>query len=89
MAAPAEAARWEGGGTHPALASSSEEAAAAAAAVGEDGALALGELDYTSQRLSLAGLEKELEVFADSDLLRAILDQGAAGARGRAAPPLQ
>jgi len=36
----------------------------------------LGELDITSDRLSLNGLDRELETFADGALLRAILDGG-------------
>lgn len=43
----------------------------------EEEALALGELDITTESLSLAGVEKEIEAFADSEVLRAILDQGA------------
>lgn len=42
----------------------------------ETDALALGELDITTEKLSLAGIEKEIEAFADSEVLRAILDQG-------------
>ena len=41
--------------------------------------LALGNLDITTEQLSLAGLEKELEAFSDSEVLAAILDQGAPG----------
>ena len=39
-------------------------------------ALALGELDITTDSISLAGIETEIEAFADSEVLRAILDQG-------------
>ncbi|KAL4421397.1 hypothetical protein ABPG75_010688 [Micractinium tetrahymenae] len=46
-----------------------------AAAAGGD-ALDLGALDLTTEQLSLAGIEKELESFGDSEVLRAILDQG-------------
>ncbi len=45
------------------------------------------ELDITTQKLSLAGIEKELEAYADSDVLRAILDQGAGGGRRELALP--
>jgi hypothetical protein len=44
-----------------------------------DCSLALGQLDITTEQLSLAGIEKEIEAFGDSEVLRAILDQGAAG----------
>lgn len=47
----------------------------------EDGSLPLL-LDITTEQLSLAGIEKEIEAFADSEVLRAILDQGAAAAGG-------
>ena len=47
-----------------------------------DGSLALGQLDITTEQLSLAGIEKEIEAFGDSEVLRAILDQGAAGGAG-------
>lgn len=50
-----------------------EELEAAAAAGGD---LNLGALDFTTEQLSLAGIEKELEAFGDSEVLRAILDQG-------------
>lgn len=40
------------------------------------GNLDLGALDFTTEQLSLAGIEKELEAFGDSEVLRAILDQG-------------
>lgn len=36
----------------------------------------LGELDITSDRISLTGLDREIETFADGALLRAILDGG-------------
>lgn len=62
---PAEAATPD----PDALRLSSEEA------VAEDGALPLN-LDITTEQLSLAGIEKEIEAFADSEVLRAILDQG-------------
>eukprot|EP00887_Chlorella_sp_A99_P005859 scaffold1.g5859.t1 len=38
--------------------------------------LELGTLDITTEQLSLAGIEKEIEAFAESEELRAILDQG-------------
>lgn len=62
-AAPAPAAA-------PRLLLSSEDEAAA------DGG-PLGLLDLTTRELSLAGLEKEIEACGDSEVLRAILDQGA------------
>lgn len=40
--------------------------------------LCFEELDITSSNLSLAGIEKEIEAFADSEVLRAILDRGIA-----------
>lgn len=43
----------------------------------------LGELDLTTQQLSLAGLEKELEALEGSEVLRRILDEGAHWAGGR------
>jgi hypothetical protein len=53
----------------------------------EDGSLPLN-LDITTEELSLAGLEKEIEAYADSEVLRAILDQGATERRAtvRACP---
>lgn len=36
----------------------------------------LGRLDITTQQVSLAGLEKELEAMGDSEVLRRILDEG-------------
>lgn len=57
----------------------SEELEAAAAAGGN---LDLGALDLTTEQLSLAGIEKELEAFGDSEVLRAILDQGGCCQRG-------
>jgi len=65
----------------------------AAAAAGERGTteeleaaagdgLSLGALDITTEQLSLAGLEKEIEAFGDSEVLRAILDQGGQLGRG-------
>lgn len=41
-----------------------------------------GALDITTEQLSLAGVEQEIEAFGDSEVLRAILDQGAGGAAG-------
>lgn len=53
-------------------------------------ALALGELDITTDAISLAGIDKEIEAFAESEVLRAILDQGAwAGGYCRADAALQ
>ena len=43
---------------------------------GDPESLTLGDLDITTENLSLAGIEKEIEAFADSEVLRAILDQG-------------
>lgn len=40
----------------------------------EDVDISLGELDITTE--SLAGIEQELEAFKDSEVLRAILDEG-------------
>lgn len=54
----------------PRLPLSSEDEAAA------DGG-PLGLLDLTTREVSLAGLEKEIEACGDSEVLRAILDQGA------------
>ena len=45
----------------------------------------LGTLDYTTEQLSLAGLEKEIEACGDSEVLRAILEQGPR--RRRRKPP--
>ena len=43
----------------------------------EEGAdLDLGDLDITTAQISLAGVEDQLEYFANHDVLRAILDQG-------------
>ena len=41
-----------------------------------EGDLKLGELDITTSTLSLAGIENQIEQFADHDVLKAILDQG-------------
>ena len=41
-----------------------------------EGDLRLGELDITTSTLSLAGIENQIEQFADHDVLKAILDQG-------------
>lgn len=41
---------------------------------GED--LDLGDLDITTAQISLAGVEDQLEHFANHDVLKAILDQG-------------
>jgi hypothetical protein len=49
---------------------SSEEEALAA-----DGTLPLS-LDLTTEQLSLAGIDKELDAYADSEVLRAVLDEG-------------
>ena len=54
--------------------------------LGEDGALPLS-LDITTEQLSLAGVEKEIEAYADSEVLRAILDQGAGGGGGGGGVP--
>ncbi|KFM27500.1 Vacuolar protein sorting-associated protein 52-like protein [Auxenochlorella protothecoides] len=43
---------------------------------GEDLSLGLGELDLTTEHLSLAGIEKDVEALADHEVLKAILDQG-------------
>ena len=51
----------------------------------DDATLQLGELDITTEQLSLAGIEKEIEAFADSEVLRAILDQGETCASRRGA----
>ena len=56
-------------GAAPRLPLSSEDEAAA------DGG-PLGLLDLTTREVSLAGLEKEIEACGDSEVLRAILDQG-------------
>lgn len=43
----------------------------------EEGAdLDLGDLDITTAQISLAGVEDQLEHFANHDVLKAILDQG-------------
>lgn len=43
----------------------------------EEGAyLDLGDLDITTAQISLAGVEDQLELFANHDVLKAILDQG-------------
>ena len=43
----------------------------------EEGAdLDLGDLDITTAQISLAGVEEQLEHFANHDVLKAILDQG-------------
>lgn len=56
-------------GAAPRLPLSSEDEAAA------DGG-PLGLLDLTTREVSLAGLEKEIEACGESEVLRAILDQG-------------
>lgn len=38
--------------------------------------LQLGDLDITTAQISLAGVEDQLEYFANHDVLKAILDQG-------------
>lgn len=70
MAAAAVAAK--GGGMQPGRGSTTEELEA----LNGEGNLELGNLDLTTEQLSLAGLEKEIEAFGDSEVLRAILDQG-------------
>lgn len=67
MAAQVAAAAGEGAAQRLLL-SSEEEAA--------DGG-PLGLLDLTTREVSLAGLEKEIESCGESEVLRAILDQGA------------
>lgn len=42
----------------------------------EGAALDLGDLDITTAQISLAGVEDQLEQFANHDVLKAILDQG-------------
>lgn len=50
---------------------------AAAGEVLEEGSdLNLGDLDITTAHISLAGVEDQLEHFANHDVLKAILDQG-------------
>ena len=68
----AQVAQPPGAGAAPRLPLSSEDEAAA------DGG-PLGLLDLTTREVSLAGLEKEIEACGESEVLRAILDQGALG----------
>ena len=48
----------------------------AGAELQEGADLDLGDLDITTAQISLAGVEDELELFANHDVLKAILDQG-------------
>ena len=50
--------------------------AAAGDLIAEGSDLNLGDLDITTAQISLAGVEDQLEHFANHDVLKAILDQG-------------
>ena len=53
-----------------------QERAAAGEVLEEGSDLNLGDLDITTAQISLAGVEDQLEHFANHDVLKAILDQG-------------
>lgn len=53
----------------------------AAGEMDSDAQLDLGELDVTTGRLSLAGLDQEIAALEGSEVLRAVCEQGMRGGR--------